>query len=118
MQHVPDVRHGRQGGQNEDDNPFITQVNPDKDILKLGLPSTTLVGPGNVPRMFLLLKGAHYDLAVPKQTIKDKFISNESDGDSLIKPPKSTQERLQDLEDKYSKLKVTYGKALKIIETL
>ena len=59
--------------ENERNPPTILHVGPDEDIKKLGLPNTVLIEPGKVPHMYLLLKGAHYDLAVPKDALKEKY---------------------------------------------
>ena len=55
----------------KNDLPTINQVGPDKDIGQLGLSNSVLIGQGNVPTMYLLLKGAHYTLAVPRATINE-----------------------------------------------
>ena len=60
---------------NENNPPTINHVGPDDEIKKLGLPNTVHIEPGKVPHMFLLLRGAHYDLAVPKYTMKEKYVS-------------------------------------------
>ena len=60
----------------EDDLPMISQVGPDKDILKLGLANSTLVSPGTVSQMHLLLEDAHYSLVVPRASINEKYASH------------------------------------------
>ena len=60
---------------NEKNPPSINHLGPDNDIKKLGLPNTVQIKSGNVPHMFLLLRGAHYDLAVPKDTLIEKYVS-------------------------------------------
>ena len=55
--------------------PTILHAGPDDDIKKLGLPNTVQIKPGKVPHMYLLLKGAHYDLAVPKDTLTEKYVA-------------------------------------------
>ena len=80
---------------------MVLQVGPDEDILKLGLPNTIQIGSGQVPHMFLLLQGAHYELAVPKESIKEKctvevehdneekgYRAEEEDEESDQEPPK------------------------------
>ena len=101
-----------------DDQPTIVKVTPDPDIHELGLPNTTNVGPGKVPTMFMLLQGAHYDLAVAAEDITGKFSNldgskNDEDGykaeEEEVNPnqidPMTNDERLRFLEVKYAKLK-------------
>ena len=57
----------------EKNPPSILQVGPDEDIKKLELPDTIQIDAGKVPHMYLLLRGAHYDLAVPNDSISEKF---------------------------------------------
>ena len=85
-------------GNNEKNPPTILHAGPDNDIKKLGLPNTVHIEPGKVPHMFLLLKGAHYDLAVPKDTIKEKYEAQPKVSLPCQKCPKVFQkERARDL---------------------
>ena len=60
----------------EDDRPTIFQVGPDKDILELALSNTSLVRPGTVPPMHLLLEGAHYSLVIPRESMTERHASH------------------------------------------
>ena len=84
---------------NKDDTPVILQVGPDKDILKLGLPNTLRIGPGKVPTMYLLLRGSHYDLAISRESITNKYTSlQESDEINTVENEINNEmENLQDL---------------------
>ena len=119
--------------ENKDDPPIISQVGPDLDIMKLGLPNTLQIGPGQVPHMFLLLQGGHFELAVPKDSIKDKYASHtegiendnddgymaeEEEDDPKNDPPRTLDEKLQDIEGKYNKLKHEYIKSQHKIKSL
>ena len=119
--------------ENKDDPPIIAQLGPDMDIIKLGLPHTLHIGPGQVPHMFLLLQGGHYDLAVPRDSIRDKYTSqpegivNENDDgymaekeedDPENEPPKTMEEKLTNMEEKYNKLKHEYVKSQHEIKSL
>jgi hypothetical protein len=69
----------------KDNVPFISQVGPDKDIQKLALSNTTLVGQGNVPEMHLLLEGAHYSLVVPRDSMNQRHAAHpEKEDDTVI----------------------------------
>ena len=110
----------------KDDSPVILQVGPDLNIMNLGLPDTAMVGHGTVPTMFLLLQGGHYDLAVPEVSITEKYLINVSDGDDegegdntgSKEPPKTTEEKLKDMEEKYELLKQAYMESLGEIRSL
>ena len=104
---------------NEDDQAVVLEVRPDPDILKLGLPDTALIPADKLPRMLLLLQGAHYDLVLPEASILDRFIPQEKEGktndgynvkeeeeeDPPTTAPKSAEDKLKDMETKYSQLK-------------
>ena len=106
--------------------PSINQVGPDPDILKLGLPNTLRVGLGNVPNMFLLLQGGHYDLVVARQSIgdklsqieKDKGYEGEEEEEQTKDNPKTMEEQLKDMEDKYIRLQQSYTRSLEEIKCL
>ena len=75
--------------------------------------------------MYLRLQGAHYDLAVPRESMKTIFSNNDSDGDDEseegYKPTethKSTEEKLIDIEEKYVELKKAYAESLREIKSL
>ena len=110
----------------EGDPPVILQVGPDKDIMDLGLPDTAMVVHGTVPTMFLMLQGGHYDLAVAEASITEKYLTNVSDGDdeeeaeeSTAKVnPKTTDEKLREVEKKYVLLKEAYSESLREIKSL
>ena len=112
--------------ENKDDPPSINQVGPDQDIFKLGLPNTSKVGSGKVPNMFLLLQGAHYDLVVPRQSIgekfshidKDKGYEAEEEEEPPENNPETMEEKLKNMEDKYTRLKLSYTRSLEEIKCL
>ena len=110
-------------------DPVISEIGPDPDILKLGLPNTTLMRLGQVPAMYLLLEGAHYDLAIPEETIHEKYsgTSNDSDhGDGYMAEEegdeaevfKTPEERLTEVITKYNKLKLEHKQSLREIKDL
>ena len=110
----------------KDDSPVVARVGPDPDILKLGLPNTTLIGPDQVPTMYLLLQGAHYDLAVLRETIAEKYMTSQEgtdhDGgydaeeeDDNVEVCKTSEEKLVEMTQKYNRLK---GQHIKILEEL
>ena len=109
---------------NNTDSPTIQQVGPDPDILKLELPNTVEIAAGLVPDMFLLLQGAHYDLAVSRESMNEKYSTKdgynaEEEEDELPRDePKTTEDKLKDLEGKYAELKLNYVTSLKEIKTL
>ena len=116
----------------DDEHPTINHVGPDTDIQKLNLSNTSLIGPNQVPTMLLLLQGAHYELAVPRESIKEKYVdhpcdSGEEEGymaeeeeneNYLKKTPKTQVEKFEELEIKYSNLKEDYQKAMAKIKSL
>ena len=109
---------------NNNDSPTIHQVGPDPDILKLELPNTVEIAAGVVPDMYLLLQGAHYDLAVSRESMNEKYTTKdgynaEEEEDELPRDePKTTEDKLKDLEEKYAELKLNYVDSLKEIKTL
>ena len=81
--------------------------------------------------MFLLLQGAHYELAVPKDSIKEKYTielednnddqgykAEDEDDDLEQEPPKTTEQKLEDMEKKFNKLKNDHIKSLDQIKSL
>ena len=76
--------------------------------------------------MYLLLQAAHYDLAVPRDSIETKYPQpKESDGyepeedeDGPNDEAKTSEERLTDMENKYANLKTKYSKCLDKIKHL
>ena len=113
-------------------DPVISKVGPDQDILKLGLPNTVQIGPGTVPEMFMLLRGAHYDLAVPRESVEDKYVyreitdEDESDGsqqddedmeegeegEDTKMIEKTPEQKLDELEEKFTKLNQRYVRCM------
>ena len=116
----------------KDDPPIIAQLGPDTDITQFGLPHTLHIGPGQVPHMFLLLQGGHYDLAVPRDSIREKYtphpegVVNDDDGymaekeedDPENEPLRTMDEKLTDIEEQYKKLKHEYMKSQHEIKSL
>ena len=109
------------------DDPVILELQPDPDILQLGLPDTALIPGGKLPTMLLLLQGAHYSLAIPEEAIKDKYTTQENDGYKAEEEDdenptntdvKSTEDKLKDMETKYSELKGEYTKILDKVKSL
>ena len=113
----------------EDDHPSVAQVGPDGDIKEIGLSNTTLVKPGNVPKMHLLLEGAHYSLVVPRTSMTEKHAVHpepeesdkgyEAEGDEedeegeVTTTIKSAEDKLHDLQNEYEALKAMYVKVVK-----
>ena len=91
-------------------DPVILELQPDPDILQLGLPDTALIPGGKLPTMILLLQGAHYSLAIPEESIRDKYTTQENDGykaeeeedeNPAIIELESTEEKFKDMETKF-----------------
>ena len=113
----------------EDDHPSVAQVGPDNDIKEIGLSNTTLVRPGNVPKMHLLLEGAHYSLVVPRTGMTEKHAVHpepeesdkgyEAEGDEedeegeVTTTIKSAEDKLRDLQNEFEALKAMYVKVVK-----
>ena len=118
--------------ESEDDLPVILHVSPDADIRKLGLRNTTLINPGQVPTMYLLLQGAHYELAVPRSSTTTKYShQKEADGyepeeedetdeedEKSKNDPETPETRLTKMERKYANLNDKYSKSLQKIKYL
>ena len=90
----------------EDKNkpPAILEVGVDKDIFNLGLPNTARIGPGLVPKMYLLLRGAHYDLVVPRESILNKYsvprVDENDEGDKQITETVTiSRDEMENLQD-------------------
>ena len=110
---------------NNNDSPTIHQVGPDPDILKLELPNTVEIAARVVPDMYLLLQGAHFDLAVSRESMNEKYSTKdgynaeeEEEDEPPRDGPKTTEDKLKDLEEKYAELKLNYVDSLKEIKTL
>ena len=118
--------------ESKDDPPTINQVGPDKDICQLGLSNSVLIGQGNVPTMHLLLQGAHYTLAVPRASINEKYGNFSIDNDAYDEgynaekeeddnpngAPMTMEEKLTQMETKYTNLKEENIRMSKEIKTL
>ena len=106
--------------------PTVNYIKPDKDIELLGLPDTIHIGFGHVPNMYLRLQGGHYDLAVPKDSITEKYMKEGGDGDDeaedeIKKPSKEqmgTEEKLKDMEVRYERLEKAYEQASNEVKSL
>ena len=83
--------------------------------------------------MFLFLQGAHYDLAVSSENMREKYTTKEdSDGygaedkdgteqdneEQTNDETKTTEAKLKVMEEKYAELKQNYVNSLKEIKTL
>ena len=77
--------------------------------------------------MFLLLQSVHYDLAVPLESIGTKYLQQkeidiyepeEEEDDEPNDEPKTAEEKLADMESKYTNIKNKYFRCIDKIKKL